>query len=213
MTNTVGPILLGIVLIAEPAFSQDVECGDQSVAANLTTTADLSAEQGTQPSVTIQQPAVTTQPPVQTGPIYYSRAYDVRAKIHKYASFTTLPLVVGEFAIGQSLFNSPGDVKKQAHVALGAAIGGLFAVNGVTGVWNLVESRKDPNRGHLPLVHGLLALGANAGFVATAAITPGDDDEGRSSSLANNKGAHRAFAVTSLGLATVSYLIMLIGNR
>jgi hypothetical protein len=32
----------------------------------------------------------------------------------------------------------------------------------------------DPNRGHRPLIHGLLALSADAGFVATAAITPGD---------------------------------------
>ena len=104
---------------------------------------------------------------------YYDHAYDVRAKIHKYASFATLPLVGGEFVVGQSLFDSPSDWKKSAHVAIGTAIGGLFAVNSVTGVWNLVEARKDPNRGHLPLIHGLLALGADAGFVATAAITPG----------------------------------------
>src|SRR5262245_19364216 len=216
MTNTVGASLLGVLLIAGPAFRQDVKCGGQSVEAHPTTPAD---EQCAQPIATIEQPAVTTQPrpvatqpPVPPVPFSYSRAYDVRARIHKYARFTTLPLVGAEFAIGQSLFNSPGDAKKKAHVALGTAIGGLFAVNGVTGVWNLVESRKDPHRGRLPLIHSLLALGADAGFVATAAITPGDANEGRSSGLAT-KGAHRAFALTSLGLATASYLVMLIGDR
>ena len=150
MTTMIGPILLGIVLFAEPAFSQDVACGDQSFAADLTTTAVPSARQCALPAVTMLQPAVTTQPPVQPAPFYYSRAYDVRATIHKYASFTTLPLVVSEVALGQSLFDSPGKAKEKAHVAVGAAIGGLFAVNSVTGVWNLVESRKDPNRKRLP---------------------------------------------------------------
>jgi len=131
---------------------------------------------------------------------------------HKVASFTTLPLVVGEFAVGQSLFDSPSDAKKSAHVAIGTAIGGLFAVNSVTGVWNLVQSRKDPNRGHLPLIHSLLMFGADAGFVATAAIAPGDH-KGNSSSLSDNRGTHRALALTSISLATASYLIMLIGNR
>ena len=98
------------------------------------------------------------------------------------------------------------------NLALGTAIGGLFAVNSVTGVWNLVEARKDPNRGHLPLIHSLLALGADAGFLATAAITPGDHDDGPVS-LSSNRGTHRAMAFTSMGLATASYLVMLIGNR
>ena len=182
MTKTIGPILLGILLIAGPAFSQDVASGDQSLAADLTTAAVPSAQP--------LRPAVTTlQPAVQPAPIYYNHAYDVRAKIHKYASFTTLPLVVGEFAVGQSLFDSPSDGKKSAHIVLGTAIGGLFAANSVTGVWNLVEARKDPNRGHLPLIHSLLALGADAGFVATAAITPGDDDDRSVSNGHSSRGS------------------------
>jgi hypothetical protein len=206
MANTIGPILLGIVLLAGPAFSEDAASGDQSVAADLTIAAVPLAPSAPQPAVT------PLQPPVLPVPHYYSRAYDVRAKIHKYASLVTLPLVGGEFAVGQSLFDSPSDWKKSTHVALGTAIGGLFAVNSVTGVWNLVEARKDPNRGHLPLIHSLLALGADAGFVATAAITPGNDHDGGSVN-ANNRSTHRTMAFTSMGLATASYLVMLIGNR
>jgi hypothetical protein len=207
MTIRIGPILLGIVLLAGPAFSQDAASGDQSVAAELTIAAVPFAQSAPQPAVTPQQPAVLP------APHYYSRAYDVRAKIHKYASFTTLPLVGGEFVVGQSLFDSPSGAKKSAHIALGTAIGGLFAVNSVTGVWNLVQARKDPNRGHLPLIHSLLALGADAGFVATAAITPSGDDHDGGSLSAANRGTHRTMAFTSMGLATASYLVMLIGNR
>jgi len=100
MTKTLGPILLGILLTAGPAFSQDVASVEQSVAADFTTAVVPSAQQGAQSAVTTPQPAVTAQQPVQPAPIYYSHAYDVRAKIHKVASFTTLPLVVGEFAVG-----------------------------------------------------------------------------------------------------------------
>jgi hypothetical protein len=205
MTNTIGPILLGILLIAGPALSQDIASGQQSVSDDLTIAAVPFAQQAAQLAVTPQQP-------VQPAPTYYDHAYDVRAKIHKYASFATLPLVGAEFVVGQSLFNSPSDWKKSTHLALGTAIGGLFAVNSVTGVWNLVEARKDPNRGHLPLIHSLLALSADAGFVATAAITPGGHQDGGFSNPAD-RGPHRTVAFTSMGLATASYLIMLIGNR
>jgi hypothetical protein len=205
MTNMIGPILLGILLVAGPALSQDIVSGQPSVSDDLTMAAVPFAQQAAQLAVTPQQP-------VQPAPMYYDHAYDVRAKIHKYASFATLPLVGGEFVVGQSLFDSPGDGKKSVHLVLGTAIGGLFAVNSVTGVWNLVEARRDPNRGHLPLIHGLLALGADAGFVATASITPGGNHDGSSSNL-SDKGTHRTLALTSMGLATASYLIMLIGNR
>ena len=139
--------------------------------------------------------------------VEYGHAYAVRANIHKYASVVSLPLFVGEAILGQSLYSSPSDGKKSAHVVLGTAIGGLFGVNTVTGVWNLVESRKDPYNRRMRLLHSFLMLGADAGFVATAAITPGGES-GRSSFTAN-RSTHRAIALTSLGIATTGYLIML----
>ena len=87
----------------------------------------------------------------------YSEAYRTRAKIHRYASFATLPLFATEVALGQSGYDSPSDAKRNAHIAVGTAIGGLFAVNTVTGVWNLWEARKDPNGRKRRLVHGLLS--------------------------------------------------------
>src|SRR5437899_12118364 len=70
--------------------------------------------------------------------IEYSDAYETRAKIHKYASFATLPLFATELALGQSIYNDPNartSATKNAHIVVGTAITGLFAVNTVTGVW------------------------------------------------------------------------------
>jgi uncharacterized MAPEG superfamily protein len=145
--------------------------------------------------------------------IEYSEGYETRAKIHKYASFATLPLFAAELALGQSIYNDPNartSAARGAHIAVGTAITGLFAVNSVTGVWNMWESRDDPHHHALRLLHGILMLGADAGFVATFATGPG----GRNNvNLDANKQTHRTIALTSIGLATGSYLMMLIGNR
>jgi hypothetical protein len=145
--------------------------------------------------------------------IEYSDAYYLRAKIHKYASFATLPLFATEVALGQSVYNDPNaraSASRNAHIAVGTAMTGLFAVNTVTGVWNMWEGRNEPSHHRLKLIHGILMLGADAGFVATFASGPG----GRASSTHDaQKQTHRSIALTSIGLATGSYLLMLFGNR
>ena len=137
----------------------------------------------------------------------YSDGYRVRAKIHRIGSFAMLPLAATEFYLGQSIYTTPTDGKKGAHVAVGATIGGVFAVNTVTGVWNLVESRHDPNGRTKRWIHALLMMTADAGFVATFAAAPDDD-----SSFSNNRSKHRTLALTSLAVGTVGYLVMLLGK-
>jgi len=157
-------------------------------------------------------PADTAQRPVA---IEYSDAYETRAKIHRVASFATLPLVGTELWLGQSLYNDPAGLtssKKGAHIAVGTGLMGLFAVNTVTGAWNMWESRNDPKGRTKRIVHGLLMMASDAGFVATSASGPGN---GRNS-LINfdaNKSTHRTIAFTSMGLATAGYLVMLFGNH
>ena len=141
-------------------------------------------------------------PPVATE---YSDAYRLRARIHKVASLATLPLFAAEGILGQSLYDDPSSGKKDAHLAVAAGIGALFAVNTVTGVWNLVEARHDQNHRGRRLAHGLLMLASDAGFLATAAMGPEGDDDG-------SRGAHRAMAFTSIGMASAGYLIMLFGG-
>jgi hypothetical protein len=141
----------------------------------------------------------------------YSDAYHTRAKIHKYASFATLPLFVTEGFLGQSLYNDPTSGKKTAHLAVATGIGTLFGINTVTGVWNLVEARQDPNHSGRRWVHGLLMLGADAGFLATAATGPGGEDGFTADD--GSRSTHRALAFTSISMATAGYLVMLFGGH
>jgi len=172
--------------------------------------ADLFAT--TAPALQTPAPAqATTAPPPP--PFEYSDAYRMRAKIHKIASFATLPLVGTQLILGQSLYDNTTSGKKTAHIVIGTSIGVLFGVNTVTGVWNLVEARKDPNKRGLRLTHGLLMLAADAGFLMTTATAPSSHEHGGQGFESGDRAAHRAWAFTSLGLATAGYLIMLFGGH
>lgn len=136
----------------------------------------------------------------------YSHAYNVRRKIHMVASYATVPLFVAQYLAGEKLFDdSDNSSAKSAHGALTIGIASLFAVNSVTGVWNLLEARKDPNGHTRRLVHGLMMLAADAGFVATGALAP-DDDGGASS----RRSTHRTVALSSMGVSVASYVYMLV---
>jgi hypothetical protein len=160
------------------------------------------------PAAAVAQESVVPRPAQE-----YSDGYHLRAKIHRISSFATLPLFATEAVVGQSLYNNPTDTKRNAHLAVAGGIGALFAVNTVTGVWNLLEARKDPNGRKRRLLHGVLMLGADAGFLATAALGPSSEHEGGYASVEGSPSAHRAMAFTSISLATTGYLIMLFGGH
>lgn len=158
--------------------------------------------------------AVQTAPPPKLAAVEYSDAYKTRAKIHRYASFAMLPLVGTELFLGNSLYNTPTDTKKSAHIAVGTGIMALFGVNTVTGVWNMWEARKDTNGRTRRMIHGILMMAADAGFLATAASGPGREREFEDAFTGgNSRGTHRAIAITSLATATAGYLVMIIGGR
>jgi hypothetical protein len=142
--------------------------------------------------------------------IEYSDGYYTRLKIHKYASYATIPLFLLQYLSGRELFDNPGDDSwaRSVHGPAAAGVAVLFGVNTVTGLWNLYEGRKDPNGRTRRMVHSIAMLAADAGFVWTGATAP-DDDEGGSSSDADT---HRTIAITSGSVALASYLMMFIWN-
>jgi hypothetical protein len=177
-------------------------CTDEAVGA-------VSAVPMAFPSTLFEQ---DTAQPVHAAAIEHSDAYQTRAKIHKYASFATLPLFAAELALGQSLDGS-NDSKKGAHAVIGAGIVGLFGVNTVTGAWNMFgEGRQEPEGRTLRLVHGLLMMAADVGFLATTASAP---STGARSALTfeTSRATHRNIAIASVGVGTAGYLMMLFGNR
>ena len=145
--------------------------------------------------------------------VTYSNGYATRAKIHKYASIATLPLFVAEAVVGQKLLDerdSESGSLRSMHSGLAAGMGVLFGVNTVTGVWNMWEDRKNPSGHKKKMIHSILMLAADAGFVATAALAPGGDDDESGSS--NRASTHQAVAYGSMGVATIGYVYMLLAK-
>jgi hypothetical protein len=156
-------------------------------------------------------PAGLVAPPADTVPAHprafeYSDAYGTRLTIHRIASYAMIPLFVASFASGSQLYDkgraAPAwarDIHRPA--ATGTAL--LFGVNTVTGGWNLLEARHDPEGRTRRTLHGLLMLAADAGFAATGIIA---SDAAENSS---RRQLHRNVAWGSMGVSLVSYAIML----
>jgi hypothetical protein len=160
-------------------------------------------------SLTAEAPQDPAAQPVSVRPksFQYSDAYEVRRKIHVYASIATLPLFAVQAYLGQKLYN--GDFTEAEHTAhqwVGASIVGLFALNTVTGLWNLHEGWGDPNRKKLRVTHGVLMLAADAGFAYAAFAAPSERSD------VSTHSTHRNVAYFAVSAATAGYLIMIFGR-
>lgn len=217
--RAIGFLVLGSLLLVPQLASaggrdpwKNVLTGDAAPAPMASVHFDQAADSPDDPPravlVTAGAPAAGAQTPAPAAAFEYSDGYKTRAKIHRIASFATLPLFATEVVLGQMTYDDPSGGTKSAHVAIGATIGVLFGVNTVTGVWNLIEARKDPNGRSRRLLHGILMLAADAGFFATAAVAPDQED----ANYADQRSTHRAVALTSIGIATLGYLVQIIGG-
>jgi hypothetical protein len=159
-----------------------------------------------------QDPADTTRSR-RPKAMQYSDLYYTRLKIHQVASYLTVPLFVAQYFSGRELWNHPDSdgLARDAHGPLAATVAGLFAVNTVTGAWNLWDSRKDPSGRTRRWIHSLMMIAADAGFVVTGATAPGDDEgEGGGGGHSSGARTHRNVAIASMGVALSSYLMMLV---
>jgi hypothetical protein len=138
--------------------------------------------------------------------VEYSDWYERRLTIHKWASYTTLPLFAFQYVAGSELYDESSDAPAWARNGHGVAATGivaLFGVNTVTGVWNLWDARKDPAGRKTRTTHAVLMLVADAGFAATGMLAE------KAERSADNRRIHRTIAISSMSVATVSYLMML----
>lgn len=139
--------------------------------------------------------------------VEYGSGYATRLKIHQILSWTMLPLFALQYASGSQILeygNSAPDWAQDLHGPTATALAAVFAVNTVTGVWNLWDSRKDPAGRTRRYVHAGLMLIADAGFVYTGSLA--DEAEGSD----EIREQHRNAALASMGVATASWLMMLI---
>jgi hypothetical protein len=161
-------------------------------------------------------PAAEPLGPQRPRAIVHSDVYYTRLTIHRYASYATIPLFTAEYFIGRSLYNNPTTSSRSLrhwHGMIADGIAALFAVNTVTGVWNLWDSRHDAPGRTRRYLHGLSMIAADAGFLATAMLTP-PRREFRGSGGAppdpSSANLHRALAISSMSVALGSYVMMLV---
>ncbi|HVX38891.1 MAG TPA: hypothetical protein VHB25_04885 [Gemmatimonadaceae bacterium] len=134
-----------------------------------------------------------------------SDAYYTRLEIHRYAAWAEFPVFGAEWWLGQKLIasgNGPGAWVRPTHAVVAGALGGLFAVNTVTGVWNLWDSRQSTDDRALVWTHSALMLAADAGFAITGALAHG------AHTSISRQNQHRNAALVSMSLATAGTLLM-----
>lgn len=152
--------------------------------------------------------------------IVYSDAYATRLTIHRYASYTMLPLFAAQYVLGDRLLTQKSDLfsgrrqiavdagLRRTHAIVAGGVATLFVVNTTTGLWNLFEARRDPNARGLRTTHALLMLAADAGFtlvgIMGARATDHTPDDAR---------RHRNVALGSMGIATGGAAIMWLAGR
>lgn len=138
--------------------------------------------------------------------VEYSDWYSRRLTIHRWSSYATVPLFVGNYVTGTQLLEKGNLAPTWAqhwHGPLATSVASLFTVNSVTGIWNLYEGREDPNGRGWRIAHGTLMLVADAGFT-TAGILSAQAERSDA-----RRRLHRTVALSSIGVSLVSYAMML----
>lgn len=141
--------------------------------------------------------------------VEYSPGYATRLTIHRVASFAMIPLFIGQYLTGNKIIDDPSlpddHIARRLHKPLAIGTGVVFSVNTVTGLWNLIQSRKDPNGRTRRWIHGIGMLVADAGFAYTGLVL-----SDRAKEDPTQRDEHRAFALASMGVAVANWTFMLV---
>ena len=143
--------------------------------------------------------------------IEYSDLYYTRLQIHRIGSYTMLPLFAAEYSLGQNLMQdgSPPQWMRPAHALVAGGVGVLFGVNTITGLWNLYDSRQDPAGRTRRIVHSVLMLASDGGFMLTGALAPGHHRRYYDyASYLSRERLHRNVAIGSFALSTIGAAMM-----
>jgi len=160
--------------------------------------------------VGVTRPASDTAPKVRRKAVVLSESYERLLTIHRIASYATVPIFAAEAIVGQRLYtNESKGLPRQrglvaAHDAVSVALGGLFAVNTITGSLNWWETRNQPMGRTWRTIHAVLMLVSDAGFAYTSAIGPGEER-----STQADRDRHKSWAIGSATVALTSYVMML----
>ncbi|WP_158508756.1 hypothetical protein [Gemmatirosa kalamazoonensis] len=216
--------LLGLLTAAAVAASAQAPTSASDLPRVSPDTAPASAPTAAGP---VAQPAAATplraaddsaQPRPRRRAVEVSDAYATRLAIHRVASYTMPPLFVAEYLLGQKMLNAREDLARgidnpvgsstrTAHQVVAGGVAALFAINTVTGVWNLYETRHQEAGRKLRVAHAVLMLASDAGFAATGLVA----SNARSGSV-DDARLHRNVALASMAPATVGAVMMWINQ-
>lgn len=150
-------------------------------------------------------------PPPRARAIEVSDWYNRRLTMHRWLSYSIIPLFAFQYAAGSQIWEKGSGAPEWArtgHRVGAATIAGVFTVNTVTGVWNLVESRHVEEGRALRYLHAASMLVADAGFTYAGAVV----SEQAERSFAKRR-LHRTVALSSMGISVTSGLLMWFLNR
>jgi hypothetical protein len=211
-THALAPV--DTTLLSAKPHATEVAASDSAASDSVPSSAAAPVSVLLAPSLLSARPTDADTVHKRRRAVVMSDAAILRLRIHRYASYTVIPLFALQAIAGNQLLQAdnggqerPGWAKG-AHSFGAAAIGTVFAVNTITGVWSLYDQRANTDGRTLRWVHSILMLASDAGFTYTG-ITLAEDAK-RSSS---NRDQHRNWAYASIGTALVGYGIMYFGNR
>jgi hypothetical protein len=151
-------------------------------------------------------------PPQQGRPkaVEVSEGYATRLTIHRRVSYALIPMFGLQTLAGWQIWekgNTAPGWARTGHRIGATAIAGAFTVNVVTGVWNLWDSRSQPEGRALRYLHAAAMLTASAGFTYAGAYLSEEAETNLDA-----RELHRTIALSSLGLTAVSGILMKILN-
>lgn len=161
------------------------------------------------PSDTPPPPPARARPRVQA--VEVSEWYNRRLTIHRWLSYTSYPVFAFQYAAGREIWSKGRQAPEWAldgHRVGAATLAGIFTVNTITGVWNLVESRDVEEGRARRYVHAASMVIADAGFTWAGAVL--SEQAERST---EKRKLHRTVALTSIGISVTSATLMWFLNR
>ena len=132
--------------------------------------------------------------------------YERRLRIHRYGSYTIIPLFALQTIAGNRIYPDPRNAPTWAKHSMtygATALAGVFTINSVTGLWYLWDSREAPQGRTRRTVHALLMLASDAGF-SYAGSTLANEAE----NSAAKRNEHRMWAYGSMATALTGVGVM-----
>ena len=163
-------------------------------------------------AITIPADSVAATTPQQGRPkaVEVSEWYAKRLTIHRRVSYALIPMFGLQTLAGKQIWdkgNLAPTWAKTGHRIGATVIAGAFTVNAVTGVWNLWDSRAQPEGRALRYLHAVSMLTASAGFTYAGAYLSKEAETD-----IDARRLHPKVALASVGLTAVSGILMKILN-